>query len=280
MLRPEAVIFIICDYYTLSKEELKKRKLLSAVDEAFVKRIDLNSNFVPSSCSISRSLCANNITLGSLVPGHPIDAKLMDRFFELIEYRSKNSQTQPDLPPAAKLKVGVLSAEFWSQAYLFRKFNTSWAQQCAARSTTALNMFDLDLVMFPIYDEPHNYYCLGVLNFSKVVIEVYQPMSRNVVAYHPGVQTLLALNLGCNVVRRYVQSEYKKLAPKMAFYDVWEVINRYADEEISTTLVDTGAAVCMLADYLAQGLNPDYRREAIPGFRLNIVRSIQCRTLE
>ena len=75
------------------------------------------------------------------------------------------------------------------------------------------------------------------------------------------------------------------MSPSMfAFPDVWKVQNKYLDNvnemELDISLVDSGVAVCMVADHVAQGLDPVLCREAIPGFRLNIVRNILCKNLE
>lgn len=42
-LCPKALILIICDYYTISKEELIGRKLLSAADEAFERKLIIHT---------------------------------------------------------------------------------------------------------------------------------------------------------------------------------------------------------------------------------------------
>ena len=282
---------IICGYYTVTPEEMKRSIVLNAADEAFVAQIPLASTVVKHTMQsfpgdyLAQSRPVHYVNLDSLQPGCNVGNTVIDYFLMLLEEQSRNAAVcfAGTIP-----RIGVLpsffatSSEVLDYTSLDQRYDQSlrrrdWLGWCAARNCV-LNSFCLDLIMFPVCYHL-SLYALGVINCRKRCIQVYHtlynPTNPNIDAH-----MLSIVRTRCSYVAIYVQLEARGYAPCTDYDEVWELEMLYPGEQTvlqgngNVYHEEIGVSLCMYAYHLAFGLVPDFTCEAFPGFRRRMVRDL------
>jgi hypothetical protein len=285
------VLKIICGYYTVTPEEMKRSIVLNAADEAFVAQIPLASTVVKHTMQsfpgdgLGQSRPVHYVNLDSLQPGCNVGNTVIDYFLMLLEEQSRNAAVcfAGTIP-----RIGVLpsffatSSEVLDYTSLDQRYDQSirrrdWLGWCAARNCV-LNSFCLDLILFPVCYHL-SLYALGVINCRKRCIQVYHTLDNPT---YPNIDAhmLSIVRTRCSYVAIYVQLEARGYAPCTNYDEVWELEMLYPGEQAvvqsngNVYHVEIGVSLCMYAYHLAFGLVPDFTREAFPGFRRRMVRDL------
>ena len=283
---PDDVLKIICAYYTVTKEELKRRIVLSAAEEVFVAQICLTSTVVTHEKQMrpGQSNASQYVKLETLRPGQYVGLDTIDLFLRLIEEQSRtyaavNSAcvagtiTIPTigvLPIAIRSTNGVLPQD--DIVFTLDKLQrANWFTWCAARNSV-VSALCLDLIMWPLCYAQH-FYALGVINCRKRCIQVYHTLNRTNI--NPFLLSVLGVfRKRCEIVAKYLQLEFRGYAQ---YEEYWEVIDVFPENELAvrgTSLCESGVSMCMQAYHLALGLVPDFTREAFPEFRRRMIRDL------
>ena len=267
---PDDVLKIICAYYTVTKEELKRRIALSAAEEVFVAQICLTSTVVTHEKLMRPGLphASQYVKLETLRPGQYVGPDTIDLFLRLIEEQSRNAAAVNSACVAGTITIptiGVLPHIIDFSLDLLRRAN--WLTWCATRNSV-LSALCLDLIMLPLNLFQQNY-ALGVINCRKRCIQLYHTVNRT---FDPFV--LAVFRKRCEIVAKYLQLEFRGYAH---YGEHWEVLDVFPENEMAVTsdgLYEGGASMCMQAYHLALGLVPDFTREAFPEFRRRMIRDL------
>ena len=278
----EDVRMIICAYYTVTQDELRRRTVLSAADESFVSQIRLDTSSVmqPSMQLDHRSkprLWTHYVHLESLRPGHHLNQGVIDVFLRKIEERSMKCAADVDCVPGTLPRIAVLCCDFAMSAEVHNIISErlalpsafDWLGWCTAR-TSVLTTFCLDLIMFPVHFS--TFYALGVINCRKRCVQVYHSAAQNA-----DLSVIRIVNMRCSLVASYMHREGRGYAPCTEYDVPWEVEIHYPGEEMAFAIGannESGVYICNYADSLALGLVPDFERVDFPGFRRRMIRDL------
>ena len=277
----DGVLEIMCGYYTLTPEEMKRSIVLNAADEAFVALTRLDATGVKRTMHFFPGEYLGDthyINLESLQFGRILHYEVINYFLMLLEEQTRNAAV---CFAASIPRIGVLPSVFASSAEViyYDSLDQSitrrdWLGWCAARNGV-LNSFCLDLIMFPVYFL--SIYSLGVINCRKRCIQVYHTVGPK---YDPHI--LSVIRNRCELVASYVHLEARGYAPCTEYDEVWEVKILHPGEQTvlggNVWSVESGVSLCMHVYHLAFGMVPDFAREALPGFRRKMVRELLVRS--
>ena len=276
---PHDVLKIICAYYTVTKEELKRRIVLSAAEEVFVAQICLTSTVVTHEKQMhpGQSHGSQYVKLETLRPGEYVGLDTIDLFLRLIEEQSRNAAAANSacvagtitIPTIGVLPIGIPTIGVLPQdgiVFTLDKLQrANWLTWCATRNSV-LSALCLDLIMLPLCFV-QQFYALGVINCRKRCIEVYHTLNRTFDPFVLGV-----FRKRCEIVAKYLQLEFRGYAQ---YEEYWEVLDVFPENEMAvTSLYEGGVSMCMQAYHLALGLVPDFTREAFPEFRRRMIRDL------
>ena len=272
---------IICGYYTVTPEEMKRSIVLNAADEAIVSLIPLASTVVKHTMQLNpeEQHRTHYVNLDSLKPGRYLEHNLIDYFLMLLEERSRNAAvcfagTIPRigvLPECFATSDEVSDCEYGGGSMdrnIRSCIRCDWFGWCATRNLV-LHSFCLDLIMFPVY-YLSLFHALGVINCRKRCIQVYHTLGPDA-----DPRVLRVIRNRCRLVAIYVQSRARGYAQ---YDEVWKVVILHPGEQTelagNVSYEEAGVSLCMHAYHLAFGLVPDFAREAFPGFRRRMVRDL------
>jgi hypothetical protein len=277
----DGVLEIMCGYYTLTPEEMKRSIVLNAADETFVALTRLDATCVKHTMQsfpgeyLGRD--SHYLNLESLQSGRAVDYDVINYFLMLLEEQTRNAAVclAADIP-----RIGVLPSVFASSDEVidYQGFEQScrrhdWLGWCAARNGV-LDSFCLDLIMFPV--DFLSIYALGVINCRKRCIQVYHTVGPK---YDPHI--LSVIRTRCELVAIYVHKDARGYSPCTEYDEVWEVKILHPGEQAvlagNVWCVESGVSLCMHVYHLAFGMVPDFVREAFPGFRRRMVRDLLVR---
>ena len=273
----DGVLRIICGYYTMTPEEMKRSMVLNAADDALVAMISLAATVKHRIQSFPGDITTHHVNLESLQAGLHVDVEVVNYFLLLLEEQTRNAAAE-GCCDASIPRVGVLPSSFTTSNEILGRTHSldqsirrrDWLGWCAARNWLPKSL-GLDLIMFPV--SFLSMYALGVINRRKRYIQVYHTLGPNNDPY-----ILNALRNRCALVASYMRLEAGGYAPCTEYDEVWEVKILYPREEMVlagyTLDEESGVSLCMHAYYLAFGLVPDFTREAFPGFRRRMVRNL------